>query len=124
MKSIDKFITEAKKNKVTFDYDPSPKWIRMTCGVDYAGEPVIIFGEPCSRDRQQAWDQGYKSAKQMGGSSFTMVVYQNLEKNFENVENEIGEKLDEQQCLCICYLPNHDEWTVYVYGPDGVEAIK
>lgn len=124
MKSLDNFICEAKKNKVSFEYNESPKWIRMTCGVNYNGEPVIIFGEPCSRDRQQAWEQGYKMAKQIGGSPFTMAIYQNLEKAFKEIEDELGEELDKQQCLCICYIPTYDEWATYVYGPDGVEAIK
>ena len=124
MKSIDNFITEAKKNTVSFEYDESPKWIRMTCGVDYAGEPVIIFGEPCSRNRQDAWDQAYKWAKQIGGSNLDRDVDRNLLMNFDSIADDLGEELDEQQCLCICYLPNHDAWTVYVYGPDGVEAIK
>lgn len=124
MKSLDNFICEAKKNKVSFEYDKSPKWISLTCGVDYSGEPVIIFGEPCSRDRQQTWDQNYKTAKQIGGSKFTFDVNQNLKEAFENIEEEIGEELSKDQCLCMCYIPNHDVWAVYVYGPDGVEAIK
>ena len=124
MKSLNKFIGEAKKNTVTFEYDNSPKWIRMTCGVDYSGEPVIIIGEPCSRTRQDAWEWAYGFAKPIGGTKFREKVDKNILVNFDNIADDLGEELDERQCLCICYLPNHDEWAVYVYGSDGVMAIK
>lgn len=123
MKSLNRYITE-KRNNVSLEIDGSTNWGTMTCGVDYSGEPVIIFGEPCSRNRQDAWDQAYKCAKQIGGRPFSMAVYQNLEKAFNEIEDEIGEKLDNQQCLCICYIPTHDEWAVYVYGSEGVMAVK
>lgn len=120
MKSIQNFITEAK-NKVTFDYDESPNWGTLTVGVDYMGEPVIIFGEPASRSNQDAWQYAYDLASKLDKSSVRWIS-NNIEDAFESLEEDMGLELDEQQCLCICWVG--DAFTVYVYGPDGVEAIK
>ena len=121
MKSLNQFITE-KRNTTTVEIDGSPNWGFITPGVLETGEACVIIGEPCSRKKSAEWTAAYNIAKKMGVS--VKWISDNIEEAFESVEKDLGDKLDEQECLCIVYLPEDGGLTVYTYQNGGVYAIK
>ena len=121
MKSLNQFITE-KRNTVSVEIDGSPNWGYVTPGVLESGQACVIIGEPCSRKKSAEWTVAYDIAKKMGLS--VRNIDNNIENEFETMEKDLGEKLDEQECLCLVYLPEDGILTVYTYQNGGVYAIK
>ena len=121
MKSLNSYITE-KRNTTTVEFDGSPNWGIMTPAITEGGDVCIIIGEPCSRKRQDAWTSAIDTAKKIGVS--TKWVDNKIEDAFKTIEQDLGEELDVQECLCLTYLPEDGTLTVYVYQNGGVYAIK
>lgn len=121
MKSLNQFITE-KRNTATVEIDGSPNWGYITPGVLESGHACVIIGEPCSRKKADEWLSAYDTAKKMGLS--VRNIADHIDDAFASIEQDLGEELDAQECLCIVYLPEDATLTVYTYQNGGVYAIK
>ena len=121
MKSLQTYITE-KRNTISVEVDGSPNWGYITPGVLESGEACIIIGEPCSRKKAEEWLSAYDTAKKMGLS--VRNIADNIDDAFAAAEQDLGIELDEQECLCIVYLPEDSTLSVFTYQSGGVYAIK
>ncbi|MCH5166982.1 MAG: hypothetical protein J1F35_03730 [Erysipelotrichales bacterium] len=122
MKTLNQYLTESK-NTATVEIDGSPNWGFITPGVLETGEACVIIGEPCSRKKQEEWEFNYNVARKVVSGSLRHID-KNIDDAFKTIEQDMSEKLDEQECLCIVYLPEDGTLAVYTYQNGGVYAIK
>ena len=124
MKSIKDLIVESK-NSFSFKKNDTPKWDKLTIGVDPNNDLRIIIGEPATQSDKEKYDEAYELASKIFGHEKLKNVPKTIAEVIKRAQVNEPELLDPQRKFCITYSVDAEGYcVVYDYeGENGVVAI-